>query len=151
MLRSLRLRGSERFAFAFVYLMGSISPAASLTRLHFVGRSAKKTGAPQPHFDKRAEWYAAVELDEQIARWTTIECGCAVVAFCLPSMRRLYKRREEKRRQAAPGRRRSGAHCTLAEEPCALNAADLEEGGHGRASPQEEELELEQMKFEMVD
>jgi hypothetical protein len=92
-LRELRLRKGEVYAFAFIYLIGSASILASILRYAFI-RVAYRDGLKyQAHNSSAYEAvYLSTDLDEKIKVWTTVEYCTASIAFCLPSLRNLLRR-----------------------------------------------------------
>lgn len=82
LLHTLQLRRSEKLAVVLVYVVGALSPMASLLRYEFI---RKGFGTNPDSSDEFA-------LDEVIKVWTTVEYSTAAIAFCLPSLRGILRR-----------------------------------------------------------
>lgn len=78
-LKSLGLRGHERWSFAFVFLIGSTSVVAVALRYAFAWKLHTAEGR-----------YDLVELEWRKV-FITLETTCAECAFCLPAMRKLAR------------------------------------------------------------
>ena len=89
-IRSYKLQRSERYAFAFIYVIGGLSPLASVLRytcirMGYVYNPAALVKGVEVNFGADT-----VTLDEMIKFWTTLECTTGIIAFCLPSLRRVF-------------------------------------------------------------
>ena len=127
-LRTLGLQGSERYAFVFVYVVGGLSPLASLLRYVFIRMGYVDN--PAALVPGKAFFFAvdSLTLLEKIKLWTTVEAASGIVAFCLPSLRRLFKRGAVRLRSR--GFLGMSAHSAPADDSYVSAAA-----GAGRGAP----------------
>lgn len=81
-LREIRLGTVAWWSLCFVYFVGGISILASFVRYLFIRR-----------YILADDIYEAIALNETIEVWNAVEYCTASIAFCLPSLRSLWRRK----------------------------------------------------------
>jgi len=121
-LREIRLGTVARWSLCFVYFVGGISILASFLRYVFIRRYI-------PADDE----YEAIALNETFEVWNAVEYCTASIAFCLPSLRGLWRRKPN----VSPGPTSLGglASSVSEERPPPTTEEDRESTkSHGEAS-----------------
>lgn len=88
-IKSLKLKRREGFALTFVFMVGFASTIASILRWAFIYRAYQQVQNIE----------GAVYKIEIIKVWTTAEVSTASIAFCLPVLRNLIRRKWFKERK----------------------------------------------------